>query len=161
MPEVGERILGNVVKTTTFGAFVNISPGRDGLVHISKLGEGRIERVEDAVNQGDQIEVEVTEVDPTGRVGLTPVAWLDRQVAQGKTIEEARAAAASGGGGGRGGGRDRDRGGRGGRDGGGRGGRDGGGRDRGRGGDRDRGSRDGGGSSGPARERAPRLDEGS
>ena len=153
MPEVGERILGNVVKTTTFGAFVNIAPGRDGLVHISKLGEGRIERVEDAVNQGDQIEVEVTEVDPTGRVGLTPVAWLERQVEQGKTIEEARAAAA-GGGGGRGG-RDRDRGGRGGRDGG-RGGRDGG-----RGGrDRDRGRRDGG-SSGPPRERAPRLDSGS
>ena len=147
MPEVGERILGSVVKTTTFGAFVNIAQGRDGLVHISKLGEGRIERVEDAVNVGDQIEVEVTEVDPTGRVGLTPVAWLDRQVAQGKTIEEARAAAAGGGGGGGRGPR---------RDGGGRG-RD----NRGRGGDRGRGRDGGGRPSGPPRERAPRYGEGS
>jgi polyribonucleotide nucleotidyltransferase len=66
-------------------------------VHISKLGEGRIERVEDAVSVGDGIEVEVTEVDSQGRINLTPVAWLERQVAQGKTIEEARAAAAGGG----------------------------------------------------------------
>ena len=109
-PEVGERITGNVVKTTAFGAFVNIAPGRDGLVHISKLGEGRIERVEDAVATGDEIEVEVTEVDPTGRISLTPVAWLERQVASGKTLEEARAAAQGGGSGRRnGGGRERGR----------------------------------------------------
>jgi polyribonucleotide nucleotidyltransferase len=114
LPEVGERVTGAVVKTTTFGAFVNIAPGRDGLVHISKLGEGRIERVEDAVNTGDEIEVEVTEVDPTGRISLTPVAWLERQVANGKSLDEARAAA-TGGGGRRDGGRDRDRGDRGGR----------------------------------------------
>ncbi|MEA2476597.1 MAG: polyribonucleotide nucleotidyltransferase, partial [Actinomycetota bacterium] len=96
MPEVGERVDGTVVKTTTFGAFVNIAPGRDGLVHISKLGEARIERVEDAVNVGDRIEVEVTDIDRQGRLSLTPVAWLDRQVEKGKTIEEARAAAAQG-----------------------------------------------------------------
>ena len=54
-------MVGTVVKTTAFGAFVNISPGRDGLAHISKLGEERIEEVEDAVNAGDEIEVEVTE----------------------------------------------------------------------------------------------------
>jgi polyribonucleotide nucleotidyltransferase len=142
MPEVGERINGVVVKTTTFGAFVNLSPGRDGLVHISKLGEGRIERVEDVVNAGDQIEVEITDIDRQGRISLTPVAWLEHQVAQGKTLEEARAQAtqASGGSGG-------DRGPR----------RDGRDRDRGRGGERggDRGSR---GSSGRPRERerAPR-----
>jgi polyribonucleotide nucleotidyltransferase len=140
MPEVGERINGSVVNTTTFGAFVNIAPNRDGLVHISKLGEGRIDRVEDAVKVGDTLEVEVTGVDPQGRVNLTPVAWLERQVEAGKTIEEARAAAVSGGE--RkprrdGGGRDRDR----------RGGRD---RDRGRG---------NGGGRGPARERAPRRFE--
>ncbi|MDQ3985836.1 MAG: polyribonucleotide nucleotidyltransferase [Actinomycetota bacterium] len=136
LPEVGERTVGTVVKTTTFGAFVNIAPGRDGLVHISKLGEGRIERVEDAVNVGDQLEVEVTEVDPTGRVGLTPVAWLERQVAQGKTIEEARAAASGGG----------------------RGARREGGRPR----ERDRGPRgDRGRPGGPRRERAPRRDDGS
>ncbi len=136
LPEAGERYLGTVVKPMAFGAFVNILPGRDGLVHISKLGEGRIERVEDAVNIGDQIEVEVTEVDPTGRVNLTPVAWLDRQVEQGKTIEEARAAAAQSGGSRGGGSRDRDR---------------------GRGGPR----RDGGGNRdrGPRRERAPRRED--
>ena len=136
LPEVGERVLGTVVKTTAFGAFVNISPGRDGLAHISKLGEGRIERVEDAVNSGDQIEVEITDIDTQGRISLTPVAWLERKVAQGQSIEEARAAAVSGG----------DRGSR----------RDGD-RSRGRG-----GRPDGGRSSGgPRRERAPRRDEGS
>ncbi|MGH2787990.1 MAG: polyribonucleotide nucleotidyltransferase, partial [Actinomycetota bacterium] len=97
MPEVGERITGTVVNITTFGAFVNIAPNRDGLVHISKLGEGRIDRVEDAVSVGDPLEVEVTDVDSQGRVNLTPVAWLERQVAAGKTIEEARAAAVGGG----------------------------------------------------------------
>jgi polyribonucleotide nucleotidyltransferase len=137
MPEVGERIMGVVVKTTTFGAFVNLSPGRDGLVHISKLGEGRIERVEDVVNPGDQIEVEITEIDRQGRISLTPVAWLARQVAQGKTLEEARASAAQGSGGSGG-----DRGPR----------RDGRDRDRDRG--RDRGGR--GSSGGRPRERAPR-----
>jgi polyribonucleotide nucleotidyltransferase len=114
-------------------------------VHISKLGEGRIERVEDAVNAGDQIEVEVTDVDRQGKVSLTPIAWLERQVAQGKTIEEAREMAKGGGrsGGGDRGGRDRDRGGRGG---------DRGGRDR-----APRG--DGGGDRSPRRERAPRQED--
>jgi polyribonucleotide nucleotidyltransferase len=146
MPEMGERIMGSVVKTTTFGAFVNIAPNRDGLVHISKLGEGRIERVEDAVNEGDQLEVEVTDLDRQGRISLTPVAWLERKVAEGKTIEEAREMAKSGGGGGggdRGPRRDGDRG---------RGGRDRGGDRGGRGGDRG-GS---GGGGGGRRERAPR-----
>jgi polyribonucleotide nucleotidyltransferase len=97
MPEVGERVNGTVVNTTTFGAFVNIAPNRDGLVHISKLGEGRIEKVEDAVKVGDVLEVEVIEIDSQGRINLAPVAWLERQMEQGKTIEEARAAAAGGG----------------------------------------------------------------
>jgi len=74
MPQVGERFTGTVVKTTTFGAFVNLTPGRDGLVHISKLGKGkRLSRVEDAVNVGDKLEVEVQEIDPQGRVSLRPV----------------------------------------------------------------------------------------
>ena len=146
MPEIGERIHGTVVNATTFGAFVNIAPNRDGLVHISKLGEGRIERVEDAVKVGETLEVEVSEIDSQGRINLTPVAWLERQVAQGKSIEEARAAAlGSGGSRPR---RDGDRGrGRGDR---GRGDRDRG--DRGDRGDRDRGRSGGGGR----RERAPR-----
>jgi polyribonucleotide nucleotidyltransferase len=74
VPEVGERFAGTVVKTTTFGAFVNLTPGRDGLVHISKLGKGRrLSRVEDAVNVGDKLEVEVQEIDPQGRISLKPV----------------------------------------------------------------------------------------
>ena len=71
---VGERYNGTVVKTTTFGAFVNLVPGRDGLVHISKLGKGkRLNRVEDAVQEGDKLEVEVQEIDPMGKVNLKPV----------------------------------------------------------------------------------------
>src|SRR5207302_562793 len=74
LPEVGERYEGTVVKTTTFGAFVNILPGRDGLVHISKLGRGkRLSSVEEAVNMGDKLTVEVQEVDPQGKVSLKPV----------------------------------------------------------------------------------------
>ncbi len=74
LPQVGERYEGTVVKTTTFGAFVNILPGRDGLVHISKLGRGkRLSSVEDAVNVGDKLTVEIQEVDPQGKVSLKPV----------------------------------------------------------------------------------------
>jgi polyribonucleotide nucleotidyltransferase len=72
--QVGERYEGTVVKTTTFGAFVNITPGRDGLVHISKLGRGkRLSSVEEAVNVGDHLTVEVQEVDPQGKISLKPV----------------------------------------------------------------------------------------
>ena len=68
LPEVGERFEGTVVKTTTFGAFVNLTPGRDGLVHISKLGRGkRLSTVEEAVNVGDKLPVEVQEIDPRAR----------------------------------------------------------------------------------------------
>jgi polyribonucleotide nucleotidyltransferase len=71
---VGERFSGKVVKTTTFGAFVNLVPGRDGLVHISKLGRGkRLSNVEEAVKEGDALEVEVEEIDAMGKVSLKPV----------------------------------------------------------------------------------------
>jgi polyribonucleotide nucleotidyltransferase len=74
LPEVGERFDGTVVKTTTFGAFVNITPTRDGLVHISKLGRGkRLFSVEEAVNVGDKLTVEVQEIDPQGKISLKPV----------------------------------------------------------------------------------------
>ena len=69
-PEVGERYLGRVVKITNFGAFVELTPGRDGLVHISKLSKGRVERVEDVVNVGDRIEVEIESLDNVGRISL-------------------------------------------------------------------------------------------
>jgi polyribonucleotide nucleotidyltransferase len=75
MPQVGERFLGTVVKTTAFGAFVSLLPGRDGLVHISKLGPKgkRLAKVEDAVSVGDKLQVEITEIDPRGKISLVPV----------------------------------------------------------------------------------------
>ncbi len=92
--EVGQVYQGKVVNITKFGAFVNILPGRDGLVHISKLGGGkRIDRVEDVVDLGDEIEVRVDDVDPNGKVSLSPA---DAPPSSG------------GGGGGDRGGRDRD-----------------------------------------------------
>ena len=75
MPKVGERFLGTVVKTAAFGAFVSLTPGRDGLVHISKLGNGkRVGKVEDVVNVGDKLQVEITEIDQRGKISLTPVS---------------------------------------------------------------------------------------
>ncbi len=78
MPKVGERFLGTVVKTAAFGAFVSLLPGKDGLVHISKLGNGkRIGKVEDVVNVGDKLQVEITEIDQRGKISLTPVTAED------------------------------------------------------------------------------------
>ena len=75
MPKVGERFLGTVVKTAAFGAFVSLLPGKDGLVHISKLGNGkRIGKVEDVVNVGDKLQVEIVEIDQRGKISLVPVA---------------------------------------------------------------------------------------
>jgi polyribonucleotide nucleotidyltransferase len=74
MPKVGERFLGTVVKTAAFGAFVSLTPGKDGLVHISKLGNGkRIGKVEDVVNVGDKLQVEIQEIDQRGKISLVPV----------------------------------------------------------------------------------------
>ena len=70
--EVGAIYSGRVVNITKFGAFVNILPGRDGLVHISKLGQGkRVEKVEDVVDLGDEIQVRVDDIDPQGKVSLS------------------------------------------------------------------------------------------
>ena len=72
--EIGEVYKGRVVNITKFGAFVNILPGRDGLVHISKLGGGRrVDRVEDVVSLGDEIEVVVEDIDGNNKISLTPV----------------------------------------------------------------------------------------
>jgi polyribonucleotide nucleotidyltransferase len=74
LPKVGERFLGTVVKTAAFGAFVSLLPGRDGLVHISKLGNGRrIGKVEDVVKVGDKLQVEITDIDQRGKISLVPV----------------------------------------------------------------------------------------
>jgi polyribonucleotide nucleotidyltransferase len=98
--EVGDEFLGKVVKTTTFGAFVELSKGTDGLLHISNVSPGeRVETVEDVLNRGDEINVKVVEVDrERGRIGLRLAE--DPEIA-GKTAEElAGMAAVSGGGGG-------------------------------------------------------------
>ena len=77
MPEVGERYLGTVVKTVDFGAFISLLPGRDGLMHISKLrelnGGQRVNNVEDVVSVGQKIQVEIAEVGDRGKLSLVPV----------------------------------------------------------------------------------------
>ena len=68
---VGEIFQGKVVKIMDFGAFVELLPGKDGLVHISELAEGRVEKVGDVVKVGDDIKVKVKEIDSQGRINLT------------------------------------------------------------------------------------------
>ena len=83
--EIGRIYTGKVVRTTDFGAFVEILPGTDGLVHISQLDSERVNRVEDIVRMGDEITVMVTDIDPAGKVRLSRQAVLE-----GWTAEEAR-----------------------------------------------------------------------
>ncbi|WP_152362439.1 polyribonucleotide nucleotidyltransferase [Microlunatus speluncae] len=90
MPEKGERYLGTVVKIAAFGAFVSLLPGKDGLLHISKLrtlaGGKRVEKVEDVVSVGQKIQVEITEIDDRGKLSLSPVAEEDSSVAEEVTV---------------------------------------------------------------------------
>ncbi|MGH8792155.1 MAG: polyribonucleotide nucleotidyltransferase [Stackebrandtia sp.] len=100
LPSVGDRFLGTVVKTAAFGAFISLVPGRDGLLHISKIGDGkRIDKVEDFLNVGDKIEVEIADVDGRGKI------YLDKVYPEGQEPPKRES-----GGRGRGGDRDRDRG---------------------------------------------------
>ena len=71
VPEVGGLYYGKVVRILQFGAFVELAPGKDGMVHISKLADRRVEKVEDVVNIGDMIWVKVTDIDDKGRVNLS------------------------------------------------------------------------------------------
>ena len=77
VPEVGERYLGTVVKTTSFGAFVSLTPGKDGLLHVTelrKLNDGkRVNEVEDVVSVGQKVQVEITKIDDRGKLSLSPV----------------------------------------------------------------------------------------
>ena len=121
--EIGKIYTGQVVRVEAYGAFVNLLPGVDGLVHISQLADYRVNNVEEIANVGDELTTMVIDVDPAGKIRLSRQAVLE-----GWSAEEAR---------------DRDRGGR--RGGGGGGERGGGGRDRERGGrERDRSGRNGG-----------------
>ncbi|GAB2596327.1 polyribonucleotide nucleotidyltransferase [Pseudactinotalea suaedae] len=81
MPEIGERFVGTVVKTTSFGAFISLSPGKDGLLHISQVrrlvGGKRIEAVEDVLSVGQKVQVELAEIDPRGKLSLHAVVAED------------------------------------------------------------------------------------
>jgi polyribonucleotide nucleotidyltransferase len=85
MPEIGERFLGTVVKTTTFGAFVSLLPGKDGLLHITQIrklhGGRRIENIDDVIKVGDKIQVEIREIDDRGKLSLVPVEVVEREAA--------------------------------------------------------------------------------
>jgi polyribonucleotide nucleotidyltransferase len=91
MPEVGERYLGTVVKTTNFGAFVSLMPGKDGLLHISKLrglaGGKRVDAVEDVVSVGQKIQVQIAEIDDRGKLSLIP--YLEEDAAGAGSDEDA------------------------------------------------------------------------
>ncbi|MEV6899860.1 polyribonucleotide nucleotidyltransferase [Amycolatopsis sp. NPDC051372] len=95
LPKVGERFLGTVVKTAAFGAFVSLLPGKDGLVHISKLGNGkRIAKVEDVVNVGDKLRVEIADIDNRGKISLIVVKEDDAAPAEGGDKADAEKAEA-------------------------------------------------------------------
>lgn len=97
MPEVGERFLGTVVKTTTFGAFVSLLPGKDGLLHISEVrklvGGKRIDSVDDVVKVGQKVQVELKEIDPRGKLSLAAV--LSGDEAKGEAAADAEASEAT------------------------------------------------------------------
>jgi polyribonucleotide nucleotidyltransferase len=96
LPKVGDKFLGTVVKTAAFGAFISLLPGRDGLLHISKVGDGkRVEKVEDFLNVGDKVEVSIADIDGRGKI------YLDKVRPEGAEAPEA-AGTASGEGGNRG-----------------------------------------------------------
>lgn len=86
VPEIGERYLGTVVKTTTFGAFVSLTPGKDGLLHISelrKLANGkRVDNVDDVVSVGQKVQVEITKIDDRGKLSLAPVVAEEEGAAE-------------------------------------------------------------------------------
>jgi polyribonucleotide nucleotidyltransferase len=91
MPEIGERYMGTVVKTTTFGAFISLVPGKDGLLHISQIrkmvGGRRVENVEDVLAVGQKVQVQISEIDPRGKLSLAPVMAEDG-VAEGVEIAD-------------------------------------------------------------------------
>lgn len=93
VPEIGERYLGTVVKTTTFGAFISLTPGKDGLLHISELrkiaGGKRVDNVEDVVSVGQKIQVEITKIDDRGKLSLSPVIAEEEGAESAESVEAA------------------------------------------------------------------------
>ncbi len=91
VPEVGERFVGTVVKTTSFGAFISLSPGKDGLLHISQIrklvGGKRVENVDDVLSVGQKVQVEIGEIDPRGKLSLVAVTEDEAAEAAPETTE--------------------------------------------------------------------------
>ncbi|WP_307080247.1 polyribonucleotide nucleotidyltransferase [Arthrobacter pascens] len=96
VPEIGERYLGTVVKTTTFGAFISLTPGKDGLLHISelrKLASGkRVDNVDDVVSVGQKIQVEITKIDDRGKLSLSPVVAEEEGAGEAEPVHASVAA---------------------------------------------------------------------
>jgi polyribonucleotide nucleotidyltransferase len=91
LPKLGDKFLGTVVKTAAFGAFISLLPGRDGLLHISKVGDGkRVDKVEDFLNVGDKVEVSIADIDNRGKI------YLDKVRPEGAEAPAAAAPAADG-----------------------------------------------------------------
>ena len=91
VPEVGEEYTGRVVGLQPFGAFVELLPGKDGLLHISRVAQGRVEKIEDVLAVGDEVKVQVLEVDEKGKISLDHLAKPEaRQDAPKKDREERR-----------------------------------------------------------------------
>ncbi|MFF2245615.1 polyribonucleotide nucleotidyltransferase [Arthrobacter sp. NPDC058130] len=97
VPEIGERYLGTVVKTTTFGAFVSLTPGKDGLLHISELrkiaGGKRVDNVDDVVSVGQKIQVEITKIDDRGKLSLSPVVADEAGAENTESVDKAEVSA--------------------------------------------------------------------
>jgi polyribonucleotide nucleotidyltransferase len=92
LPKMGDKFLGTVVKTAAFGAFISLLPGRDGLLHISKVGDGkRVDKVEDYLNVGDKVEVSIADIDARGKI------YLDKVRPEGEEAPAAEPASAEGG----------------------------------------------------------------
>ena len=88
VPEVGEEYFGRVVGVQPFGAFVELLPGKDGLLHISRMAQGRVEKVEDVLNVGDEVHVKVIEVDEKGKVSLDRIDKPEAPAGSGKSTED-------------------------------------------------------------------------
>ncbi len=90
VPEVGEEYTGRVVSIQPFGAFVNLLPGKDGLLHISRVAQGRVDKVEDVLNVGDEVKVKVIEIDDRGKISLDRLEKPEAPAGSGRGEGEGR-----------------------------------------------------------------------
>ncbi|NTU89200.1 MAG: S1 RNA-binding domain-containing protein, partial [Actinobacteria bacterium] len=88
VPELGEEYVGRVVSIQTFGAFVEITPGKDGLLHISRVANGRVNKVEDVLEVGDEVKVKIIEIGDNGKISLDRLDKPDAPASSGSTTAE-------------------------------------------------------------------------